>query len=102
MNNNYGELKLNKVNEEDGLMRDGNSVENTPIEKNGKYKLSTSTSIKKQTNSNNLNNLILSCVKNEEYCYDMLDYLKKIGHFSQTDYYSAYTQILYCFKPKEM
>ena len=26
----------------------------------------------------NLNNLILSCVKNEEYCYSFIDYLKKI------------------------
>jgi hypothetical protein len=50
----------------------------------------------------NLNNLILSCVNNEEYCYTMLDYLKKMCHFSQIDYYIGYTQLIYCFRPKEM
>lgn len=51
---------------------------------------------------NNFNNLILTCVKNEEYCFTMLDYLKKMCHYSQLDYFSTYTQLLYCFKPKEM
>jgi len=61
-----------------------------------------SIALKKTINSNNLNSLVLSCVKNDEYCYTILDYLKKVCHFSQIDYYSAYSQILYCFKPKEM
>ena len=105
MNNNSDELKVNSsniVDEEDGFIKNGSNLEMSNGEKNGKYKLSSSSSIKKQTNSNNLNNLILSCVKNEEYCYTILDYLRKMCHFSQIDYYSAYTQILYCFKPKEM
>jgi hypothetical protein len=59
-------------------------------------------SLNKNINTKNLNNLLLSCVKNQEYCYTMLDYMKKMFHFSQVDYYLAYTQILYCFKPKEM
>ena len=50
----------------------------------------------------NLNNLILSCVKNEEYCYSFIDYLKKIYHIRQIDYYLAYLNIIYCFKPKEL
>jgi hypothetical protein len=47
-------------------------------------------------------NLLLNCVKTDDYCFTLLDYLKKMLRFSQIDYYSAYTQILYCFKPKEM
>jgi hypothetical protein len=62
----------------------------------------TKESLNKKINTKNLNNLLLSCVKNQEYCYTMLDYMKKMFHFSQVDYYLAYTQILYCFKPKEM
>lgn len=69
------------------------------IEQGSNNKNAKSSDLKK---NNHLNNLILSCVKNEEYCYTMLDYLKKMFHFSQIDYYSAYIQILYCFKPKEM
>lgn len=57
---------------------------------------------KKLTHSTNFNNLLLSCVKNEEYCFTMLDYLKKLYHFSQIDYFQAYSQLLYCFRPKEM
>ena len=50
----------------------------------------------------NLNNLIMSCVKNDEYCYSMFDYLKKMIYFRQIDYLFAYTNILYCFRPKEI
>jgi hypothetical protein len=64
--------------------------------------LSLAPSSIKKSSVNNFNNLILSCVKNEEYCFTMLDYLKKMCHYSQLDYYSTYTQLLYCFKPKEM
>lgn len=46
--------------------------------------------------------LIMSCMKADDYCFTMTDYLKKMFHFSQIDYYLAFTQILYCFKPKEM
>ncbi len=58
--------------------------------------------LNKKITVNNFNNLILSCVKNEEYCFTLLDYLKKMCHYSQLDYFSSYTQLLYCFKPKEM
>lgn len=50
----------------------------------------------------NLNNLIISCVKNEEYCSSMIDYLKKMIYFRQVDYLLAYINILYCFRPKEI
>lgn len=50
----------------------------------------------------NLNNLILSCMKNDEYCYSMIDYLKKMIYIRQVDYYLAYTNVIYCFKPKEI
>ena len=57
---------------------------------------------KKMASIQNLNTLILSCVKNDEYCSSMIDYLKKMIHIRQIDYYLAYTNILYCFKPKEI
>jgi hypothetical protein len=47
-------------------------------------------------------NLILNCLKTEDYCLSLMDYMKKMMHFSQIDYYVSYMQILYCFKPKEM
>ena len=50
----------------------------------------------------NLNNLILKCVSNEEYCYSFIDFLKKMYHFKQIDYYLSYLNILYCFIPKEL
>ncbi|MCQ2818847.1 MAG: unc-50 family protein [archaeon] len=50
----------------------------------------------------NINNLILSCVKNDEYCSSMMDFFKKMIHVKQIDYYMAFTNILYCFKPKEI
>ena len=95
--------KKENLTEEDGLISVSQrpSIMNPDLEnKAGKY--STPPANKKMSHSSNLNNLILSCVKNEEYCLSMLDYMKKMCHFSQIDYYSAYTQLLYCFKPKEM
>jgi hypothetical protein len=47
-------------------------------------------------------NLLLNCVKSEDYCFTLLDYTKKMFRFSQIDYYYAFMQIIYCFKPKEM
>ena len=76
-------------------------LKDTKLEVENRTVSSASPSNKKST-VNNFNNLILSCVKNEEYCFTMLDYLKKLCHYSQLDYFSTYTQLLYCFKPKEM
>lgn len=50
----------------------------------------------------NLNDLLLSCVKKDEYCYSMIDYFKKMFNFRQVDYYLAYIQLIYCFQPKEI
>ena len=41
----------------------------------------------------------MNCVKNEEYCYSFIDFMKKFYHFKQIDYYFAYMNILYCFSP---
>jgi hypothetical protein len=96
MINSYDDPKLTKIaDDEEGFVSQQSEV-------NGKTNKYKNNNQKKINSLNNMNNLILSCVKNEEYCLTMLDYLKKMLHFSQIDYYSAYTQILYCFKPKEM
>ena len=50
----------------------------------------------------NINQLIMNCAKNEEYCYSYMDFLKKFYHFNQIDYFLAYTNIEYCFTPKEL
>ena len=50
----------------------------------------------------NIHQLIMNCVKNEEYCYSFIDFLKKFYHFNQIDYFLAYTNIEYCFSPKEL
>ena len=50
----------------------------------------------------NIHQLIMNCVKNEEYCYSFIDFLKKFYHFNQIDYFLAYTNIEYCFTPKEL
>ena len=93
------EKSVNSIEEEDGFIKSNEykegDIENIP-------KRYSPNSMKKITHTNNLNNLILSCVKNDEYCYTLLDYMKKMFHFSQIDYYSAYTQLIYCFRPKEM
>lgn len=47
----------------------------------------------------NINQFIMNCVKNDEYCYSFIDYLKKFYHFEQIDYYFAYMNIIYCFTP---
>jgi hypothetical protein len=53
-------------------------------------------------NTKNYSNLLLNCVKTEDYCFTLLDYTKKMFRFSQIDYYSAFMQVVYCFKPREM
>lgn len=50
----------------------------------------------------NLNALILGCLKNDEICFSFIDYLKKMVHIKQIDFYLSYSNILYCFKPKEL
>ena len=47
----------------------------------------------------NIHKFIMNCVKNEEYCYSFIDFMKKFYHFQQIDYYLAYMNILYCFSP---
>lgn len=47
-------------------------------------------------------NLMMSNLKSEDYCLSLMDYLKKMMHVSHIDTYSAFTQIIYCFRPKEM
>ncbi len=90
-----------------------NGISNNENDEKSKIKLSTDELSQTQNHNltnnkinlppiQNLNNLILSCVKNEEYCYSFIDYLKKIYHIRQIDYYLAYLNILYCFKPKEL
>ena len=44
---------------------------------------------------NNIHQFIMNCVKNEEYCYSFIDFMKKFYHFRQIDYYFAYMNILY-------
>jgi len=46
-----------------------------------------------------INQFIMNCVKNEEYCYSFIDFIKKFYHFKQIDYYLAYMNIIYCFSP---
>lgn len=99
-NEEFKSLQKDSLTEEDELIltTPKSSSVNLDIQsRSGKQSLD-----KKIPHSNNLNNLIMSCVKNEEYCLTIMDYIKKICHFSQIDYFSAYTQLLYCFKPKEM
>ena len=47
----------------------------------------------------NIHQFIMNCIKNEEYCYSFIDFMKKFYHFKQIDYYLAYLNILYCFSP---
>ena len=47
----------------------------------------------------NIHQFIMNCVKNDEYCYSFIDFMKKFYHFKQIDYYFAYMNIIYCFSP---
>lgn len=46
--------------------------------------------------------LLLKCINSNTYCLSLMDYIKKVYHFSQIDFYSAYIQLMYCFKPHEL
>ncbi len=50
----------------------------------------------------NIHQFIMNCVKNEEYCYSFIDFMKKFYHFKQIDYYFAYMNIIYCFSPMSL
>lgn len=47
-------------------------------------------------------NFLTQCFNDSNYCLSLMDYLKKLYHFSQIDFYSAYVQLIYCFKPQEI
>ena len=53
-------------------------------------------------NSQNNSNLLLNLLKTDNYCFNLMDYFKKMFKFSQMDFYSSYLQILYCFNPKKL
>jgi hypothetical protein len=104
MNSNNTQIDNKGITRHENISNDEEKnlvLKDTKLEVENRTVLSASPSIK-ISSVNNFNNLILSCVKNEEYCFTMLDYLKKLCHYSQLDYFSTYTQLLYCFKPKEM
>jgi hypothetical protein len=101
-NEEFKSLQKDSLTEEDELISTTPKSSSVNLDIQSRSGKQSSYLEKKIPHSNNLNNLIMSCVKNEEYCLTMLDYIKKICHFSQIDYFSAYTQLLYCFKPKEM
>ena len=61
----------------------------------------TEINLNNKKNKNNIN-LLLNSIKTDDYCFTLLDYLKKMFRFSQIDYYSAYTQILYCLHPPNL
>jgi hypothetical protein len=63
--------------------------------------LMTEIPLAKPTNKNSIN-LLLNRVQTDDYCFTLLDYMKKMFRFSQIDYYYAFMQILYCFKPRKM
>ena len=99
MNINNDDQKIIKKEENDKFIVNDCQSMSYDIENK---KVTNSNQPKKLAHSTNINNLILSCVRNEEYCFTIMDYFKKMMHFSQIDYLSAYTQLLYCFKPKEL
>lgn len=47
-------------------------------------------------------NLLMNCLKANNYCFSLMDYFKKMLKFSQIDFYSSYLQIWYCFTPKKL
>ncbi len=60
--------------------------------------------IKKENRKMPINNanLLMNCLKANNYCFSLMDYFKKMLKFSQIDFYSSYLQILYCFTPKKL
>lgn len=51
---------------------------------------------------NSENSLIIKCIQSNTYCLSLMDFMKKLLHISQIDFYSAYVQLLYCFQPQEL
>jgi hypothetical protein len=47
-------------------------------------------------------NILLKCMKPDSYCFTFLDYFRKIVNVSHIDFIYSYSQVLYCFKPREM
>jgi hypothetical protein len=61
-----------------------------------------STQQEPQLSNINTQNHILKYLNQSNYCVSLFDYMRKIFHFSQIDFYSAYIQLLYSFKPNEL
>lgn len=47
-------------------------------------------------------NLLMNCLRANNYCFSLMDYFKKMLKISHIDFYSSYQQILYCFTPKKL
>ena len=50
----------------------------------------------------NNSNLLMNCLKTNNYCFSLMDYFKKMFKFSHIDFNASYLQILYCFTPKKL
>lgn len=89
----------NRINtkEEDDILVDIES--NT--DKNDKNKQQKNVKVSKKMPLNNAN-LLMNCLKTENYCFSLMDYFKKMFKFSQIDFYSSYIQIINCFTPKKL
>lgn len=61
-----------------------------------------SNNLSRSDKNNEYDKILLKCIKPQSYCFTFLDYLRKIFHISHIDYNYFYSQILYCFTPKEM
>jgi len=91
MNNNHKTLK-----KEDELIL-------VDIESNtDKIKNQNNSKDNKKISINNNANLIINCLKTNNYCFSLMDYFKKMFKFSQIDFHSSYLQIIYCFTPKKL
>ena len=90
-------------------MKEEDPLKSQEIDDNLKIDLSTNSSFQNMNYDEvqplplppmkNIHKFIMNCVKNEEYCYSFIDFMKKFYHFQQIDYYLAYMNILYCFSP---
>jgi len=89
MNNNNSTAK-----EDDSILVD--------IESNtDKAKIQNNIKDNKKIPTNNAN-LLMNCLKTNNYCFSLMDYFKKMMKFSQIDFNASYLQILYCFTPKKL
>ena len=66
-----------------------------------KIKIQNKAKVNKKVPINNAN-LLMNCLKANNYCFSLMDYFKKMLKFSQIDFSSSYLQILYCFTPKKL